>query len=445
MDYRIRTQPEEWACTKFCRIALDGDSVWQFILWLCDRAAGSLEEQAPTRRGAAVWYDPVEDVWGFDAPRQRMAKLLWQFLHHATEEQFHHNFNFSWGLDCPDASELLEPIQQRLIWVLDALASRQVQDNRLGQSAWGERWWLPSEQTQFVREQLKATHAELIEHESQYDEAMRHSLSYYVRHQVGAIAVPCADPARSYIGERHGRRVLVWVEGSNGERYPLKHGEWPYLQADGTGFEWGYAGGGPGALTRSVLVDALDGDLVLAEELDQLKPGFFEKFVLKYPHDENFRMDRAAVHAWLKDVGKWRLYQQRRDRVVQSIAAHASFVSEKEELIARIDETGPLRSQRFDIVPESFESALYLDLMRMLEAGGAALRCSRCKLPVPDDRSGRANKQRARLKKGQPIYHPECFAEQSRERKKLYWQRRAKSSAFQESERVRTRAYRKLP
>ncbi len=59
--------------------------------------------------------------------------------------------------------------------------------------------------------------------------------------------------------------------------------------------------------------------------------------------------------------------------------------------------------------------------MRMLEVGGAALRCSHCGLPIAYDRSGRANKQRARSKMGQPIYHPECFAEGTRRRKKEYW------------------------
>jgi hypothetical protein len=80
------------------------------------------------------------------------------------------------------------------------------------------------------------------------------------------------------------------------------------------------------------------------------------------------------------------------------------------------DDSG-LRSQRFDIVPETFEAALYLDLMRMLERGCVALRCSACGLPIPYDHSGRANKQRARSQKGQPIYHPDCFAEYARERK----------------------------
>lgn len=109
-----------------------------------------------------------------------------------------------------------------------------------------------------------------------------------------------------------------------------------------------------------------------------------------------------------------------------------------------MQQTGGLRSQRFDIVPDSFEAALYLDLMRMLEQGGAALRCSHCGLPIPYDQSGRANRQRARSKKGEPIYHSECSAHVGRRRKKAYWQQRSKSPQFREKQRVRAREYRKL-
>jgi hypothetical protein len=118
-------------------------------------------------------------------------------------------------------------------------------------------------------------------------------------------------------------------------------------------------------------------------------------------------------------------------------------IAEREALISRIEAAGELRSQRFDVVPQSFEAALYLDLMRMLELGGAALRCSRCHLPISYDYSGRANRQRARSKKGQPIYHAECFAEYAKERKKRYWQQRSRSPQFKENERTRVRAYRK--
>ena len=217
------------------------------------------------------------------------------------------------------------------------------------------------------------------------------------------------------------------------------------MEADGTGFEWGYAGHGPGALTRCLLADALDGDLELAMHLDKLRPGFFEKFVLGCPREKNFRLTRPEVHAWLEEIGMKAAYDQRREIVLKKIAAHSAFLAEREELILRIQETGGLRSQRFDIVPESFESALYLDLMRMLEAGGASLRCARCKLPISDDGSGRANRQLARSKKSEPIYHAECAAEETRARKRADWRRRTKSPKFRASERARARAYRKLP
>src|SRR5579863_10290055 len=265
MQYKIRTQPEEWACTKFCRIPLDDDSVAEFILWLCDNS----REQVGTRIAAhskneVVWYDPVESAWGFDAPRQRMAKLLWRALHgNASDEDFRRRFSFPTPLRTSGCAQLLSPIQERLKWIMEGLFRRSDEDNRLGQGDWGERWWLPAEQSEFVREQLKLTHAELIEHSSDYEEAVSLSLSYHVRYNVQAIDVPSPDPARVYVGERHGPygRVFVWVRDTDGNKYPLKHSDQPYREADGTGFEWGYGGHGPGVLTTCILADALDGDL----------------------------------------------------------------------------------------------------------------------------------------------------------------------------------------
>lgn len=448
MEYRIRTQPEEWACTKFCRIALDDDSVEHFFLWLCDRAPEQMDELSRAHKsGGPVWYDPVEDTWGFDAPRQRMAKRLWQLLHHgASEEEFRQQFSFPVGLESFDSASLLAPIQQKLKWVLDGLATRQEQDDRLGQMDWGERWWLPPEQSEFVRHQLKNTHAELIEQSSDYEDAVRWGLSHYVTRIVQGIAVPCDDPARIYVGRRFPPHAIafVCVKDGNGNEYPLKHGDRPYLDTDGIAFEWGYPGHGPGALSRSILTDALDGDLVLAEEVDRMKDGFFEKFILRHPREKNLRISRAAVLRWLKSAGKIAAYEERRPAVAERIASHAKAVAEQEERVGMIQQTGGLRSQRFDIVPDSFEAALYLDLMRMLEQGGAALRCSACGLPIPYDQSGRANRQRARSKKGEPIYHPECFANVGRKRKKAYWRQRSKSPQFREKQRARAREYRKL-
>lgn len=81
--------------------------------------------------------------------------------------------------------------------------------------------------------------------------------------------------------------------------------------------------------------------------------------------------------------------------------------------------------------------------MHMLEYSDFALRCSGCGLPIAYDNSGRANRQRARAKKGLTIYHPGCFTEYSRMRKKIYWQQRSRSPEFREQERHRARKYRK--
>jgi hypothetical protein len=447
MELGNRTQLEEWACTKFCRIALDDDSVEQFFLWLCDHTREQMDKWLGAHKdGRPVWHDPVETTWGWDAPRQRMAKKLWQLLHSgASDEEFRLRFTFAIGLQAFNVASLLAPIQQKLRWVMDGLASRQKEDDQLRQTDWGERWWLPPEQSEFVREQLRKTHAELIERSSDYEDAVWWGLSHYVRHTVQAIAVPSTDPARVYIGRRRGPRgrVFVWVKDSKGD-FPLKHADQPYLEADGTGFEWGYGGHGPDSLSNSILADALDGDLAVAEELNRLEGGFFEKFILNHSREKDLKISRARVLSWLEDVGKLALYEQRRKSVAERLSVHAMVVAEREQLVETMQQTGGLRSQRFDIVPDSFESALYLDLMHMLEKGGAALRCSHCSLPIPYDQTGRANRQRARSKKGEPIYHPECVAAVGRMRKKAYWQQRSMSPQFREQQRARAREYRKL-
>jgi len=136
---------------------------------------------------------------------------------------------------------------------------------------------------------------ELIEQSSDYEDAVSFGLLYYVRTVVQAIAVPSPDPARIYVGERRGPhgRVFVWVQNTDGNRYPLQHADQPYREADGTGFEWGYGGHGPSSLTRCILADAFDGDLVLADEVDHTEDGFFEKFILHYPRDEDLRISSS--------------------------------------------------------------------------------------------------------------------------------------------------------
>ncbi len=448
MKYKIQTHPEEWACTKFCRISLDDGSIAEFMLWLCDHST----EQTNARLKAhsadeVVWYDPVESMWSWDAPRHRTAMLLWRMLHgNASTEDFHRRFCFPTPLQTRDCGHLVAPIQDRLKWIMDGLFSRKAEDDRLGQGDWGERWWLPEKQSEFVREQLTKTHAALIEQSSDYEDAVSFGLSYFVRHVVQATPVPSPDPQRIYFGERRGphARVFVWVQDTQGKRYPLPHADSPFREANGTGFEWGYGGHGPSSLTKCILADACDGDLALAEELDFREDGFFEKFILNYPRDQDLSISRTAVMEWLASVEKLALFEGRRKSIAERLAKYESSVAEGLDLLSRIQQTGGLRSQRFDIVPENFEAALYLDLMRMLDSGAIALRCSGCGMPIPYDHSGRANKQRARSKKGEPIYHPDCFADAGRARKKAYWRRRSSSPKFREAERRRAREYRKL-
>jgi hypothetical protein len=445
MEYKIRSQPEEWACTKFCRIDLDDEAVENFILWLCDDAREQIDQRlAAHSKSEPIWFDPVEDTWGFDAPRHRMAKLLWKALHGKTsEEEFRNNFSLRMPLQVDGCASLLAPIQERLKWVMEGFFSRQKQDAELGQGDWGEHWWLPQEQAEFVRAQLRQSSADLIEQTSEYDDALSRGMCFHIRHVVQAIAVPCHDPARVYVGSRIGQhaRVFVWVQSESGRQYPLKHGKQAYLEADGTGFEWGYPGHGPGKLAHCILLDALDGDLVMADELED---AFFEEFTLTYPRDEELRISRVAVMRWLEKKGAKAKWKDRRQTVAERWAKHAVDLADKEALLIRIIRMGGLRSQRFDVVPTTFESALYLDLMRMLERSDFALRCSGCGLPIAYDNSGRANKQRARAKKGQPIYHPQCFSEYARTRKKIYWRRRSRCPEFREQQRLRAREYRNL-
>ena len=100
--------------------------------------------------------------------------------------------------------------------------------------------------------------------------------------------------------------------------------------------------------------------------------------------------------------------------------------------------------QRFDIISSDFESALYVDLMRMFEQAGWVLHCNRRGQPVACERSPRGNRQRARWTAGRPIYHESCFHEHRLDRKRTYWAERSKDPSFRTSERQRARERRKV-
>ncbi len=142
-------------------------------------------------------------------------------------------------------------------------------------------------------------------------------------------------------------------------------------------------------------------------------------------------MDRGAwaTNAWM----------ERRADVVKARRGAAKKIKETLDRLRHISRSGGLLAQRFDMVPSTFEAALCLDLVRMLESSDYAMRCARCKLPISRDGSKRANHQRARMRRGQPVYHEECREEQARTRKKLYWRQKASSKEFREKEKRRAR------
>ena len=83
------TKPET-ACTRFSRLNLDPASVGDFIDWL-----GGMEPITNLEH-AEAGRDAIETMWGWNAPRLRMVKLLWQLVHGNSDDTFFHQ-DFSYG------------------------------------------------------------------------------------------------------------------------------------------------------------------------------------------------------------------------------------------------------------------------------------------------------------------------------------------------------------
>jgi hypothetical protein len=166
---------------------------------------------------------------------------------------------------------------------------------------------------------------------------------------------------------------------------------------------------------------------------------FRAEFVETNPRNEDFRISRLQILKWIQQRGVLDTWKERRSRVTIARRAVSSEVRGALNRLQHIKRAGGLQAQRFDLVPSTFEAALCLDLMQMLESSDYAMQCSRCKLPISHDGSLRSNHQRARAQRGQPVYHEECRLEQARVRKKLYWRRKTSSKEFRESEKQRAR------
>jgi hypothetical protein len=430
----------ETACTRFARINLDPDSVHEFIAWLCGM------EQMTDSDQVGVERDPIESMWGWNAPRQRMAKLLWQCVHDNKDETFfHQNFSYGSPVRTDRTEKTLAPIQKRIRWALEGAFKRQKEDRQIGQGDWGECWWLPAEQTEYVQKHLRHVTAEIVQQPSDYDESLRYSLNALVSRVAKSIDVPCRHENRSYVGVRDVKTYTCFVNvlGEDGQEFPLKHCTRAYLEAEGTGYEWGYGGGGPYDLAESVLTDALDGDFGLCDQ--QMPVDFRAEFVETSMRDQDFRISRQRVLKWVQQRGLLEVWRSRRQSVFRARRDVSKKIKETLERLRHVKKSGGLLAQRFDMVPSTFEAALCLDLAQMLESSDYAMQCARCKLPISHDGSSRANHQRARAKRGQPVYHEECRQEHTRTRKRLYWRRKSTSKEFRESEKQRARFNRNGP
>jgi hypothetical protein len=429
------TNPKpETVCTRFSRINLDPGSVREFIDWLCGM------DQITMLNHGKIKRDPVESIWGWNAPRKRVAKLMWQLVHRNNADRFfHQSFSYGAPLRTDQTEKILAPIQARIRWALEGAFERQKEDRQIGQGDWGECWWLPLEQTDYIRKQLRKVTAEIVQQPSEYDDSLRYYLNYLDTTVAKSIDIPCRDEARWYVGVRDSKSYTCFVNvlGDDGKEYPLRHCSRAYLEKDGTGYEWGYGGGGPYNLAESIIVDALDGDFEPCNM--QLIVDFRADFIEVNPRDEDVRISRQRVLKWVKQRGLLEAWKERRPAVTQARRDVSKKIKEALERLRHIKQSGGLLAQRFDMVPSTFEAALCLDLVRMLESSDYAMQCARCKLPISHDGSKRGNHQRARARRGQPVYHEECRQEQARTRKKLYWRRKASSKEFRERERRRAR------
>ena len=429
----------EWPCIRFSQIDVSkSEAVADFILWLC-----GMEEMGSWEKEKEGPKDPeklLETLWSWQgAPRKRMARLCWQFLVKDNSwAHFHQFFTYSrdWLItQVTGSTRLLSSVQSQLKWVLDGFRERQLKDQFIGQGNWGEEWLLPPEQAEYVRAQLKRARPDLVEESSNYEDALHYYLLPYFE-------LACVDNDRVYIGELNiNGYAMVWIEDKAKKRYPLAHTTFPFQRTPGTGFSWGYGGGGPSALSVSILADSTGGDLEIAE---RLRVPFVEEIISTIPQTGHLRLTHKKVLRWLQTKHiRERELTQAQSRVEALKKIHAEEFAKEKERLKQIQQMGGLRMQRFDVVPSDFESALYVDLMNMFERAGWVLHCSYCGQPVACERSPRGNRQRARWIAGKPVYHEECFREHRRDKKRIYWAARSKESSFRTSEKYRARERRK--
>ncbi len=270
------------------------EAVAEFIGWLC-----GLKKLGTWKFDSEELNEPdlLETLWSWQgAPRKRMAKLCWQFLvKDNSQEYFDRQFTYDlvWlTRQIANSGNLLSPIQNKLRWVLEGFRERRQTDIFIGQGSWGEEWLLPPDQSEYVRRQLKRARPDLVEESSNYEDALHYYLLPYFE-------VESSDNQRVYVGELQEKSgaAYVWIEDSAGNKYPLVHTTFPFQRTPGTGFSWGYGGGGPAALSLSILADSTSGDLEIAK---QLQIPFIEEVLIKIPWTGNLRLSHKKVLKWLQ-------------------------------------------------------------------------------------------------------------------------------------------------
>lgn len=430
----------------------DPNAVARFVYWLWDRRWPEEAEEAawrilnredePSDDGWSA-QGAMEHFWEWDAPRPRMAKLLWGLLQDAAPSRKGRR-----GMICyMDAltegtqycGEALSQIKERLLWVLGAIETIGRVSYASGQADWGEDWFLPPKQLEFVRSQLSRATVQVLERESDYQKLLEGQLDDLCTSVWRFVPTALTASDRTYVGEgRETDQVSAYEEDfvvhveSSGQREGLVNARDPWSELPGRGFAWGYRGTGPANLAMSILADALGGDLVTPQALFLR---FKDQVIALLPRS-GFQMSRTDVLDWLAKEGvDERDLESTSEDHQERIRKHAAAYEHFREQLEASRIAGGLRKQRFDTVPEDFQAGLYVDLMDMLKNGGRVMRCSECNLPIPYDRTGRANRQRARWAKGESVFHERCWRETRARRKAGDWKRRSQSQEFKERRR----------
>jgi hypothetical protein len=120
MNQSIDSQRERLS-VMFSRIDIASPrQVSWYIRWLFRR----LEPFSPEELKAHTPEDHIENIWGWNAPRQRAAKLLWQTLQGNDEPEYFDKYfrddEATLINHAANSEAVLKPVQLNLKWVLDA-------------------------------------------------------------------------------------------------------------------------------------------------------------------------------------------------------------------------------------------------------------------------------------------------------------------------------------